>query len=395
MRASRAYTGHSAEEQLIVLESNPCFQDLRRRQRCQKRQRRGYQRARQQPCAEQTTPEHRCTYWWCGDSFDDRASLTTHMQMHDDDSDDPSEGQVRESLDRCSSSDVLSNISRYCYDDIASTTIFDRMIRDLRHDASFKDVVCGVCSSSDEYSSGSVSDAPVYQCGMYRCGESFTDRVEFSKHIELHDDQTSHEPLKNNAIVADSSSDEERYGPVVDTRSLTERARDIRRQNDARDAGIIPEKCFPCPHGWCGTLFPSTDALRNHVATSHMREGFISRLQHESHVLRELRGWGLTVATSVEMYVSRHGWVSDTTREFARVDMVVMDVTSCILLLEVDENAHQDSRHPVVCELSRQADVNTYLRLKGYTQPIDWLRFNPNGPYFVGDKERFRSREAR
>lgn len=101
------------------------------------------------------------------------------------------------------------------------------------------------------------------------------------------------------------------------------------------------------------------------------------------------------MATGVGMNISRHGWVTDTTREFARVDMVVTDVTSCILLLEVDENAHHHPIYSVACEVSRMADVNTCLRLKGSVQPIYWLRFNPDGRYFVGDEERFVSREAR
>ncbi|CAN0488819.1 unnamed protein product, partial [Ectocarpus sp. 8 AP-2014] len=75
--------------------------------------------------------------------------------------------------------------------------------------------------------------------------------------------------------------------------------------------------------------------------------------------------------------------------------MMVMDVTSCILLLEVDENAHQSSKYTVAGEASRMADVNAYLRLRGYDQPIYWLRFNPDGKYFVGGKQKIVSREER
>lgn len=40
-------------------------------------------------------------------------------------------------------------------------------------------------------------------------------------------------------------------------------------------------------------------------------------------------------------------------------------------------------------------DVNAYLRLEGHTRPIYWLRFSPNGSYFVGDEQRFTSWERR
>lgn len=58
---------------------------------------------------------------------------------------------------------------------------------------------------------------------------------------------------------------------MVETKSLTERVRDIRRRDNARDAGTTSERCFPRPHGWCETLFSSANALRNHVAIEHTR----------------------------------------------------------------------------------------------------------------------------
>lgn len=521
------------------------------------------------------------------------------MQMHEDESEASGDGQVREGLDHClfepecSSSDVLSNISRYHYDDMANTTIFDRLIRDLRHGTSSKEEVCrAVCSSSDVNSTGSVSDAPVYHCNMYACGESFTDLAELSKHKKLHDDETSDEFVKNHPIVVDSSSssDEERYSPVVDTRSLIERVRDIRRRNDARDAGIIPEKqelresrrskppvqqiaesdllslsgssdapvyhCCLCGSNFtdhtefkkhmqahddntshdvrcdevvgvdiplpkrkrvsekrgslydemwssnqtqidellqslrdtllanktgtssnvgsatehsasdayasasdsasetsdaptyhcclCGSNFTDHIEFKKHmqvhddttdeesvaehpvvVDSSSSSEEELSnpiiewrslsqrlqelerrtrahhpaeehpRLPTESHIATEMTKWGLTIATRVTMPASRNGWLTDTSRVYSEVDIIVMDVTACILLLEVDENAHQHPSYTLTCELSRMLDVNAYLRLQGHTRPIYWLRFSPYGSYFVGDEERFGSWEQR
>lgn len=126
----------------------------------------------------------------------------------------------------------------------------------------------------------------------------------------------------------------------------------------------------------------------------HIREEF-HYLTYESRVLRGLRKWGLTVATPVTMYASSQGWLHDTDRTYSRVVMMVMDVTSCILLLEVDENAHQNANYSVRCELARMMDINAYLRRRGYEQPIYWCRFNPDGPYFVGGKQKVVSREER
>ena len=82
------------------------------------------------------------------------------------------------------------------------------------------------------------------------------------------------------------------------------------------------------------------------------------------------------------------GWLADRHQQSISVDIiVVMDVTSCILILEVDENAHQHPSYTLMCELSRMMDVNACcLRLEGYTRPIYWLKFSPFGDYFVGDE---------
>lgn len=41
-----------------------------------------------------------------------------------------------------------------------------------------------------------------------------------------------------------------------------------------------------------------------------------------------------------------------------------------------------------------QTSMHTYDS-NGYEQPVYWLRFNPDGKYFVGDEERSISREER
>lgn len=109
-----------------------------------------------------------------------------------------------------------------------------------------------------------------------------------------------------------------------------------------------------------------------------MREGVIRHLKEESRVLREMKTWE-----------------TDTERLYSRVDMVVLDVKSCILILEVDEYAHQSSNYTLACELARMSDVNAFLRICKHTQPIYWLRYSPVGKYYVGGEERIWPRESR
>lgn len=212
--------------------------------------------------------------------------------------------------------------------------------------------------------------------------------------------------------IDDSSSSEEvecGRSEDVDHRSLTVRLRELRERTLAAEGAKIPPKRvspsvynpetppqgrLSCPHAWCDFVAISPQGVRDHVAATHIHKAF-GHLTHESRVLREVRKWGLTVATPVTMYAFSQGWLTDTSRKYSRVDMMVMDVISCVLLLEVDESAHQYKDYTVTCECSRMADINAYLRLRGYEQPIYWLRYNPDGPYFVGNEKRSVSREER
>lgn len=119
----------------------------------------------------------------------------------------------------------------------------------------------------------------------------------------------------------------------------------------------------------------------------HTREGFVKQLKEESRVIREMGSWGLCVDTNLTIEASRQWCLTDTERLYSRVDIVVLNVTSCILIVEVDEFAHSDSsKYTLSCELARMSDINACLRIK-YEQPIYWLRYSPVGKYYVGVEE--------
>ena len=159
-----------------------------------------------------------------------------------------------------------------------------------------------------------------------------------------------------------------------------------------RHNGVKP---YPCPHEWCDYRGTIKRDIRKHIQSIHSRDGFIRKLKEEYRVIRKLKEWGLNVDTDITIDASRNGCVSDTDRKYSRVDMVVLNVTSCILILEVDEFAHEKPTYNTPCELSRMTDIAAFLRLNSYKQPIFWLRYNPNGKYVVGEKEKKVSRENR
>jgi len=147
-------------------------------------------------------------------------------------------------------------------------------------------------------------------------------------------------------------------------------------------------KPFKCPQEWCDYRGTTDNMVKQHVERNHSREGYIKKLSSESRVIRALKKWGLEVDTDIVIDASRNGCLSDTERLYSRVDIVVTNITSCILILEVDEFAHESPNYNVSCEISRMADIGAFLRLNSYTKPIYWIRYNPNGKYFVGGKEK-------
>lgn len=155
-------------------------------------------------------------------------------------------------------------------------------------------------------------------------------------------------------------------------------------------------KPHTCPHEWCGFATTYKSSYMSHMQSFHTRQGIVKKMKEEYRVIREIESWGLCVDTNVTMYASRHGCLTDTERLYSRVDIVVINVTSCILIVEVDEFEHSDSsRYPLLCELSRMQDINAFLRINKYVQPIYWLRYSPIGKYYVGGREQIWPRPKR
>lgn len=144
------------------------------------------------------------------------------------------------------------------------------------------------------------------------------------------------------------------------------------------------EKPFVCHFGGCDYKSADSGSLVSHKAT-HTIEGQIRRKKQEHRVNKILKEWGYDVDPELTIKAKSSNCLADTDRYYARIDFTIINCTNAILILEVDENAH--SWYNLSCEFSRMTDVQASLALAGYTAPIYWLRYNPNGKYHIGGEQ--------
>lgn len=136
--------------------------------------------------------------------------------------------------------------------------------------------------------------------------------------------------------------------------------------------------------GWCDFSSVTTGDLTKHKAT-HTIEGQIRRKKQENRVNKILKEWGYDVDPELTIKAKSSNCLTDTDRYFSRIDFSIINCTNAILILEVDENAH--SWYNLSCEFSRMADVQASLVKAGFTAPVYWVRYNPNGKYHISDKQ--------
>lgn len=153
--------------------------------------------------------------------------------------------------------------------------------------------------------------------------------------------------------------------------------------------GLYPHHCdFPN----CDYKCAEPNDLTRHKQT-HSIEGQRYHKKEEKRVTKMLTEWGLNFDCETTINASRGNCLTDTNRHFSRLDYHIINCTSAVLLLEVDEEQHH--WYNLSCELGRMADVRASLLKAGVTKPIYWIRYNPNGKYFVDFEEIKISREKR
>lgn len=152
-------------------------------------------------------------------------------------------------------------------------------------------------------------------------------------------------------------------------------------------------KPYKCDFPACGYQGATPSALTVHMKR-HSKEGQIRQRKQENRLMKRLKEWGYTVDVEVIINAKRGECVQDTDhRYFSRLDFVIVECVSHILIVECDENQH--SSYLLPCELSRMSDVQAALVLAGYSLPVHWIRYSPNGKYVVGGRQRFPIREDR
>lgn len=141
---------------------------------------------------------------------------------------------------------------------------------------------------------------------------------------------------------------------------------------------------FECTFPGCGHKCGQKNDFERHLEV-HTLDGQTRRLKQENRVYNKLLEWGYTVDREMVINASRDDCVVDTDRHFSRLDFHIINCTSAILIVECDEMQHE--WYSMRCEMGRMMDVQTALVSKGYTLPVYWLRYSPNGKYFVGDNK--------
>lgn len=136
--------------------------------------------------------------------------------------------------------------------------------------------------------------------------------------------------------------------------------------------------------GWCEYKSITSYELKSHKKT-HTIEGQIRRKKQEHRLNTMLKEWGYNVDVELTINAKMGKCLADTDRYFSRIDFVVINCVNAILILECDEDAR--SWYSLKCEFSRMTDVGASLALAGYTAPIYWLRYNPNGKYHIGGEQ--------
>lgn len=146
-------------------------------------------------------------------------------------------------------------------------------------------------------------------------------------------------------------------------------------------SGLTP---FHCTFDGCTYKCPRSDTLKRHM-TTHTVEGQIRRKIQENRVHKLLQEWGYSIDCETTIKAKSTNCLVDTNRYFSRIDFHIVNCTNMVLLIECDEDQH--TFYNLSCEFSRMSDVRASLVKAGYTLPIYWIRYNPNGKYHIGDNQ--------
>jgi uncharacterized Zn-finger protein len=142
------------------------------------------------------------------------------------------------------------------------------------------------------------------------------------------------------------------------------------------------EKPFTCDFEGCSYACTQSGTLTTHKLAMHTKEGAKRQLKQQMRVVNLLKEAGYAI--DEECTIQYAGCVPDPDRHRARLDIYVVTITSCIIIVEVDEEAH--AGYLVSCEITRMLQVHEAILARGYTVPVVFVRYNPNGDITMDGK---------
>lgn len=215
------------------------------------------------------------------------------------------------------------------------------------------------------------STEPSFVCGIGECDFSTTSLRYLKRHQVGHTGRELKFPCTH-----DSCGYKSAYKTHLETH--------MRMHNNERN--------YICDFPMCDLSFISSSQLARHKKT-HSPDAQKYHKKQEKRVTKMLTLWDYQYDPEVTINASRNNCLTDTNRHYSRLDYHIINITSCIVLLEVDEDSHY--WYTLSCELGRMADIRASLLKAGITKPIYWIRYNPNGKYNVDFEEVKISREKR
>jgi len=143
-------------------------------------------------------------------------------------------------------------------------------------------------------------------------------------------------------------------------------------------AGVKP---YECQFENCDYASSQSANLTSHILRHHSAEGIKRQKKQENRLRNCLQEWEYNADEEIIINAKYGACMPDAERHCAVLDFVIVECVSRILILECDEEQH--FWYQVSCECSRMMDVVASLRLAGFTAPVHFLRYSPNGTYSV------------
>ena len=150
-------------------------------------------------------------------------------------------------------------------------------------------------------------------------------------------------------------------------------------------AGIhnVNVKWYHCDVEWCLYKAKTNNHIVRHKKRIHSKEGKARQKRQEQRIARLLDSHNIKYEREIQV-----NFDCFKGKNYARIDFTLYK-KDCIILLEVDENQHDNYYfYSVSCDTRRMNDIVTAIRCSGNSLPILFIRYNPDAFKVNGITER-------